>query len=302
MKDIDKTMPDKEKLKIVSEDLANTAQQEKLSVDKITLMSQNQNAFLKFKQQYPENAHSLIVFSLTNNEFPENLAKKLWNQIIVHQNRINKLLGRDAGIAVAALDYLTNIRDILSDPVLIEKDKDQGITEIAVNDLLTGLITRDIFDFILKKEFSLGERTGKALSLAMIDIDDFKKVNDGYGHQKGDQVLFNVGQLIKKNIREMDTAARYGGEEFVVLMPNTPVDTAYDVVQRIRKDIETSDPEGIKVTISVGLAESGEHTNSPEKLVKTADMALYQAKKKWEKSSEYYLADVIYSDLKVQPL
>ena len=113
----------------------------------------------------------------------------------------------------------------------------------------------------------------------MIDIDDFKKVNDEYGHQKGDNVLSDIGETTKRNIRQMDTAARYGGEELVVLMPNTNVDTAYEVAERIRREIEHSNIEKIQVTVSIGIAESSKLADTPEKIVHAADEALYQAKK-----------------------
>ena len=88
------------------------------------------------------------------------------------------------------------------------------------------------------EEISLTRRKEKPLSLAMVDVDDFKRINDIHGHQSGDKVLSEIGGIINHGIRDMDIAARYGGEELVILMPDTNIETAYDVADRIRGDIE----------------------------------------------------------------
>jgi diguanylate cyclase (GGDEF)-like protein len=272
-------MADKDKRQDLSKDIIESSMLDKIPVDEIIYLSNNESAYEKFKLQNPEDAHRLLLISLTNEEFDEYQAIQHWKNILEHRNSLNQKLGRDVGVAVASLDYLTNIVDVLTDPVLIEEDKSQNISEIATNDRLTGLVTRDIFDILLKKEISQASRTDMDISLAMIDIDDFKEINDRYGHQQGDKVLTSVGAIIRDNVRKMDTAARYGGEELVILMPNTSATTASEVAERIRRDIENMRVSQISITVSIGVSDTRSIGTNIDELVKKADQALYQAKR-----------------------
>ncbi|MGD8784648.1 MAG: GGDEF domain-containing protein [Thioalkalispiraceae bacterium] len=264
--------------KNVSSGIFESSLLDKLSVDELTLLSDNKVKYERFVKNNPDNAHTLLLLSLTNEEFREDDAKKHWGNIQEHRENLNNKLNRDVGVAVAALDYMTNINDILTDPILMEEDKSQNMTEFATSDLLTGLATRDIFGVVLKKEISHAQRTNRKISLALIDIDDFKKVNDQYGHQQGDNILSAVGKVITNNVRSMDTAARYGGEELVILMPDTSAAEAKEVAGRIRSDIEALNPEGIHLTVSIGIAESSNNNGNGEGIIKRADDALYKAK------------------------
>jgi diguanylate cyclase (GGDEF)-like protein len=154
---------------------------------------------------------------------------------------------------------------------------------MAITDELTHLYTKRHFRYTIEKELASADKSGKGLSLLMIDLDDFKNINDSYGHIVGDFVLEGVAQRIKDSIRENDIAFRYGGEEFSVILPDTDVLRGYAVAERIRKNIEdlVLDHEGlsIRMTISVGLADykKDEDVSSQELLAK-ADSALYEAK------------------------
>lgn len=152
----------------------------------------------------------------------------------------------------------------------------------AVTDLLTKLYNHDYMQGILQKEVSLAARTGRKVSLVMIDIDHFKKFNDTYGHQAGDFVLANVAQVIKANTRQSDVVARYGGEEMAVVLPDTEQNVAHEVAERIRRSIETSvmifEQKDLHVTASMGVATYGPGTADPKALVKAADRALYKSK------------------------
>ena len=115
----------------------------------------------------------------------------------------------------------------------------------------------------------------------MIDIDDFKQVNDQYGHQKGDDVLSKIGQCINEIVREMDLAARYGGEELAIILPNSDIEKAYKIGERVRVAIEKLKFDGFSVTVSIGVGGTDRKTkNTPEALIKKADVALYRAKDK----------------------
>jgi diguanylate cyclase (GGDEF)-like protein len=152
----------------------------------------------------------------------------------------------------------------------------------AVTDLLTNVYNHDYMQGILQKELSNAKRTGREVSLIMIDIDHFKKFNDNHGHQAGDVVLAAVAQLIKASTRQSDVVARYGGEEMAVVLPDTDQRMAMEVADRIRRTIaETVVPfeeKELNVTVSMGVASFGGHVSDPKALVKAADAALYQSK------------------------
>ena len=148
-------------------------------------------------------------------------------------------------------------------------------------DSLTQLPNRAAFDERLNEFLKRLDRTSEVFSLLLLDIDHFKKVNDTYGHVNGDRILKGVATKIKANIRTNDIPARYGGEEFAVLLPNTNLQTAESVADRMRQDIAKTifklDNNDIRVTISGGLAECCKGL-SAEKLIGNADQALYKSK------------------------
>ncbi len=140
-------------------------------------------------------------------------------------------------------------------------------------DNLTGLPNRRYYDLVLPKLIGVNEDFGTPLSLIVIDIDHFKKINDTYGHAMGDKVLSALGNLINSSIREEDTACRYGGEEFVVLM-KADLKTAADRAELIRAKAAGLNPSNIHMTISCGVAQYSKGTN----LFSLADKELYRAK------------------------
>ncbi len=152
---------------------------------------------------------------------------------------------------------------------------------MAITDALTGLYNRRRFHDVLSKEFERSKRYANPVSLIMLDIDHFKKVNDNYGHQTGDTVLREVGSIITASIRDIDTASRFGGEEFMVVLPNTEKENAKVGAERMRAAIAQHifpEIEGpITVSIGVtGLPDPG--LANEDRLVRCADYALYRAK------------------------
>jgi two-component system cell cycle response regulator len=132
---------------------------------------------------------------------------------------------------------------------------------------------------------SNAQKSNKPLAFLIMDIDHFKSVNDTHGHDIGDEVLREFANRISANIRGIDLACRYGGEEFVVVMPDTDVDFAYTIAERLRKSVETTPieisraPGALNVTISIGIAASAGGDDNAEKLLHRADQALYRAKR-----------------------
>jgi diguanylate cyclase (GGDEF)-like protein/PAS domain S-box-containing protein len=155
------------------------------------------------------------------------------------------------------------------------------LAHMAVTDSLTQLFNRRHFDEILSKEIKrYHRRKYDSLSLMMIDIDHFKKLNDRYGHLSGDTVLRELARILTEEVRETDTVARYGGEEFLIIMPDTPIEGAGHKADSIRKKVQMTEFTGqegpINITISIGVAEYA--NGFPHDLVNAADKALYQAK------------------------
>ncbi len=148
----------------------------------------------------------------------------------------------------------------------------------ARSDGLTGLFNRRMFQEMLLDEINRAKRYGRPLSLVMMDIDHFKKCNDTYGHQAGDDVIRMVSRKIKTMVRATDRAFRYGGEEFTVLLPETASGDGYILCERLRSAIEEDrSAKGLAITVSSGIT-GYSATDTPESFVKRADTCLYSAK------------------------
>ncbi len=177
------------------------------------------------------------------------------------------------------------------------RDMQRKLEEQSITDALTGLKNRRFFDERLHEEFRRAQRYGDYLSLIMVDLDDFKQVNDRFGHPSGDAVLRETGSLIRASIRDPDICARYGGEEFAVILPKTHMSGALAVAERIWRELGAKDyvippsapisptvdaaaTRTVRITASVGLAfYPSKDITSGELLLRFADQALYQAKR-----------------------
>jgi diguanylate cyclase (GGDEF)-like protein len=156
------------------------------------------------------------------------------------------------------------------------------LVRAARYDALTGLYNRGTFLEEFEREVSRCARGGPAFSLAVFDLDRFKRLNDQYGHPFGDRVLKAFAEVLRADIRKHDAVGRYGGEEFALLMPNTGKETAMRVAERVRRDLETRgisvDGKRVEVTVSGGIATYGVEGEDWDTLLSAADTALYEAK------------------------
>lgn len=166
--------------------------------------------------------------------------------------------------------------------------------KLACTDGLTGLYNHRQFKEFFEREMSRATRLTQPLSLAMMDVDNFKQFNDEYGHAIGDQVLVTVADLINEHLRNADLPCRYGGEEFAIILPDTEQSEAIIVAERLREMIEKESmkglPEDVKrgITVSIGLATFPRDGRKMEFLLKIADDLLYGAKK-LGKNKVYYV-------------
>jgi two-component system cell cycle response regulator len=157
----------------------------------------------------------------------------------------------------------------------------EEIYRMMITDGLTGIANRRKLDEALENEFLRAKRYGRPLSIAILDADHFKKVNDNHGHIVGDFVLKKLATLFQQNIRREELLGRYGGEEFVVVMPEVDSNGAFQLAEKLRKTVETtvfkSGETELPVTISVGVATLGAE-GSVKDFLDTADQALYRSK------------------------
>jgi diguanylate cyclase (GGDEF)-like protein len=166
------------------------------------------------------------------------------------------------------------------------------IEKLAVTDGLTGLFNHRHFQERVAEELSRLQRFSNPLSLLMLDIDYFKKINDTYGHPVGDSVLKEVARIIKKTIRNIDVAARYGGEEFAVILIETGAKGAMKMAERLRKTILnarfSSEKKEFSITVSIGISTFPEGGTHKEDLIENADNALYHAKDSGRNQSVFW--------------
>lgn len=236
-------------------------------------------AFEKHKDEQP--LYSSILYILTHLTFSEAEARKHWRRIRTHRDRLQMELSRDVGLRVALLDYFVNLNRELKNPKIIEISIYERTERSAISDGLTGLYNHAYFLQALKREAQRCRRQNVEMSVAMFDLDDFKKINDTRGHLEGDKVLMKAAAIVKETLREVDVAARYGGEEFAVILPDTGRDGATVVAERIRARIDDHfrrRRSGPKVTVSGGVATFPGDADSIEALVKKADAGLYRSK------------------------
>ncbi len=252
-----------------------------------TLLSDVSYDFFRKMEEHKtiKNTKFEVVRMLLGKELDYNFSD-LTSKIIIPLIFDKKLIGGICFYTRHDIDYSSfKYFDImLSELLAIFKMKYQYTEKefMSVLDGLTGLYNRRQFEISLEQEYNRTKRHPSDFSLAILDIDFFKKVNDTYGHQYGDYVLRTVADLMKQSFRKTDLLFRYGGEELIVMMPETNIEGASIPVQRLRRMVEDYefDYNGVKskVTVSIGLTTNYQSFTTSAEILKSADEALYKAK------------------------
>lgn len=154
----------------------------------------------------------------------------------------------------------------------------EGVQRLAATDSLTKIANRRSFELTMERELARATRTSEHVSLVMLDLDHFKRLNDTLGHQGGDEVLRNAAAALVCECREFDTPARYGGEEFAVILPGCGPEQAHEIAERLRRAVAHA-PNPLPLTASAGVATFPSHAGDAESLVRAADEALYVSKR-----------------------
>lgn len=189
----------------------------------------------------------------------------------------------ELGLKLGAVDYITKpvrpsiVLARVNTHITLKKQRDM-LKAIALKDQLTGLYNRYYLLEAAEQRMANAVRHGDPLSILLLDVDHFKRINDGHGHLVGDIVLQRLAMRLADICRKEDIAARYGGEEFVVLLGHCDSTAAALKAEIVRKKIEALKPEGILTTISIGVAQLGLGDETVERLLDRADKALYEAK------------------------
>lgn len=209
------------------------------------------------------------------------LALTITDYQILLSNRVNGITAVGMGFLLSIILWRYNYTNIIQKQRIETKQKQ--LEQMAYYDPLTDLPNRRLLEDLIKREFSLVQRYEHEPVIIFLDIDDFKKINDTYGHPAGDNVLRQMADLLKNNVREADTVARFGGEEFIILMPNASMKEGYDLAERLRKLIMeerfTIGSITLQITSSFGVCSMRDiDSQTLEDWYFLADKALYLAK------------------------
>lgn len=224
-----------------------------------------------------------LLYHLTYRRFPREEAERIWRAITDHKKELAQLLGREVGFRVAALDYLFSVEKILQGVRLVARPEFESILSFVNVDEVTGVYSRRYFNERLGEELGRARRYSHPLSVLIIDLDNFKQVNDLCGHMEGDSVLRQVGRMLMDTTRQADVVCRFGGDEFAVLLPETGAADTEKTGERIRLAVaEVSIPGENDLdnpTLSIGGATFPESCEEAEEMLALADQMCLEAKR-----------------------
>jgi len=213
------------------------------------------------------------------------LAYLLSTLIVRPLNRLTQAAGEVArgdlavGLPVTTGGEVGYLTEVFNNMVARLRESRTELERLSVTDPLTGLYNRLRMMEVLDNEVRRSRRMHHPFSVVMADVDLFKRYNDEHGHLAGDTVLKRVAAIMRESSRDVDFVARYGGEEFLIMMPETEIEGATEVAERIRKKLAAEKLPAGRITLSLGVSAFPRHGDSPDPLIAAADGALYEAKR-----------------------
>lgn len=224
---------------------------------------------------------SFIIYVTSYMAYYYLIALTITDPQILLSNRVNGITAVGVGFLLSFILWHYNYTTIIQKRRIESQQKQ--LEQMAYYDPLTDLPNRRLLEKLIKRELASMQRYGQETVIIMLDVDDFKQINDTYGHQVGDSILMQLADLLKNNVRETDTVARFGGEEFIILMPNTSVEEGYIFAERIRKIIMEKvfsiGSDTLQITSSFGVSSMGDiNSQNLEDYYLLADKSLYLAK------------------------
>lgn len=221
-----------------------------------------------------------LLYAISHHYFAPEVAEGIWQSVLAHKVTMSEKVGRNVRITVATLDYLSNVTGQIRALTLISETYVAEIVNLSLRDGMTGLFNHSTCYELLEMELRHHRRYGVGVAVILLDLDDFKAVNDSLGHQEGDRVLHDLGRVLGEATRDSDICCRFGGEEFAVILPFTDdPQEAFAIAERIRTGVLGIACEGHPITISAGVALADGPTETSAALVQRADRALYRAKR-----------------------
>jgi len=269
-------------------------------VELIRLLSASRNSFDKlerklgkYREIYGDALYTKLLFLISHLDFKPAVAKKHYEAIREHHRNCEEKMQRPVDIRVAMADYFVSNKKKIKNPMVLEIHLFRQAQQAGFIDMLTSLYNYSFLRAALPHEMAHSKRYADPMSIVFFDLDDFKKVNDKYGHEIGNSCLKYVAQVIQASIREMDMAFRYGGEEFLCILPKTDKFGALAVAERIRKTLEKSDlsflgQKDLKISLSGGVSSFPVDGEQGDSLVKFADEPMYRAKNKGKNRIELF--------------
>lgn len=222
-----------------------------------------------------------VLAATTGKQFSFLEAVWHWARILRHRDMLKQTLRRDVDLYVAIADYFTYLSKIPKKTVLLEHDVLKRLLENASLDFLTGTVNRRFFQQFLIREIGRAQRLNRQFSLALFDVDNFKLINDTYGHQVGDEVLRNISLKLKQLLRAQDVLCRFGGDEFICLLPETNYFYSLAIAERMTNSIRDIPMQlGLMGMLSAtcGIAIYPLDGTDAESLIQACDRRLYEAK------------------------
>ena len=258
----------------------------KESVSNCRMNSVDDDTFIeelnKLAYKNGKNTYQSIIQILADIDLEPDEAKKCWFEIISHRDNISKALGKRTRLITAVSDYFHLYKKSLKQYKMIEINAYEKLIKESTHDNLTGLFNKAYFQNTLNKYLPLAKRNNTDLSVLFLDIDNFKEINDTFGHHSGDIILKKIAHILKQELRSSDIIARFGGDEFVILMPNTHKTDALLLSERLRTTIMNKtiviQDTNLQISVSGGVAGFPVDSQEAKKLLIMADSALYRSK------------------------